>query len=307
MQRESQGAAGVPRAPLRERSRPLISMRRFLCLSVAAASSAAHSAEQWQQLPPTPGLPTPEIAGSVPINGIDLWYATYGAHRRGVPVLLLHGGLGSSDYFGALISALSTLSYRVIVLDSRGQGRSGRSSESISYHLLASDVLTLLDRLRITQVDLVGWSDGAIVGIDIAINHPDRLKRLFAFGANVDHSGVIDGGDKNPVFAEYLRRTKGEYASLSPTPGKYHAMATQIEAMWLREPHFDRDQLARIRVPVTVADGEFDEVIRPEHERYIASAIPHANLVILPNVSHFAMLQNAPEFVDAVVAFLKYR
>lgn len=280
---------------------------RLLSLCLAAAGFAVQAGGLWQQLPATPALPAAEHSDFAPVNGIRLWYAEYGAQRRSVPVLLLHGGMGSSNYFGAVIPILSAHGYRVIAVDSRGQGRSGRSGAALSYHLMASDVLALLDYLHVMQVDLVGWSDGAIIGLDMAIENPDRVKRLFAFGANVDNSGVIDGGDKNPVFAEYLRRTKSEFARLSPTPAQYDALSEQIDAMWSREPRYGREQLAKIRIPVTIADGQFDEVIRPEHDIYMAGAIPGANLVILPNVSHFAMVQNPPEFADAVLAFLKYR
>lgn len=268
---------------------------------------AADAGTQWQRLPPTPTLPRPERVGFAPVNGIRLWHAEYGVSHRGVPVLLLHGGLASSNYFGGLIPTLAAHGYRVIAVDSRGQGRSTRSTETISYHLMASDVLALMDRLHLAKVDLIGWSDGAIIGIDIAIDHPDRLSRLFAFGANVDPSGVVEGADENPVFAAYLRRTKDEYARLSATPGEYDALFSQIGAMWSREPRYRRDQLAKISIPVTIADGQFDEAIRADHDIYMAAAIPGANAVFLPNVSHFAMLQNPSEFADAVLAFLKYR
>jgi pimeloyl-ACP methyl ester carboxylesterase len=172
---------------------------------------------------------------------------------------------------------------------------------------MASDMLALLDHLHVAKVDLVGWSDGAIIGLDIAMTHADRLNRLFAFGANVDPAGLVDGADKNPVFARYLRRTKDEYARLSSTPGQYDALSAQIGSMWSHEPHYGRDQLAKISIPVTIADGQFDEAIRADHDVYMAVAIPAANAVFLPNVSHFAMLQNPAEFADAVLAFLKYR
>lgn len=280
---------------------------RLVSLCFAVFSMVAQAGDLWRQLPPTPALPTADREGYEQVNGIRLWYAEYGVRNRNPPVLLLHGGMGSSNYFGSVIPILSAHGFRVIAVDSRGQGRTGTSGEALSYHLMASDMLALLDRLHVAQVDLVGWSDGAIVGLDLAIYHPDRLVRLFAFGANVDPSGVIDGGNDKPVFAEYLRRTKDEYARLSPTPGKFDALAAQIEAMWSREPRYSRKQLAKIRTPVTIADGQFDEVIRPEHDIYMAGAIPGANLVMLPNVSHFAMVQNPAQFADAVLAFLNYR
>ena len=83
---------------------------------------------------------------------------------------------------------------------------------------MASDVLALLDYLNLTKVDLVGWSDGGIVGLVIAMQHPERLRRLFAYAANSDPSGVKPDIDSNPIFAKYVQRTRKEYGDLSPTP-----------------------------------------------------------------------------------------
>jgi pimeloyl-ACP methyl ester carboxylesterase len=136
-------------------------------------------------------------------------------------------------------------------------------------------------------------------GFNIALTNGDRLNRLFAFGANADPSGTNQG--------EYLRRTREEYVHLSATPRQYGELLAQIETMWSHEPRYTREQLAKISIPVTIADGQYDEAIRSEHDVYMAEVIPRANGVFLPNVSHFAMLQNPAELADAVLAFLMYR
>src|SRR5215469_13900475 len=154
---------------------------RFLIYIVAAFLAAeTPTAPQWQQLPKTPALPTPEHSGYAPVNGVRIWYATFG---RGEPVILLHGGLANSNYWGYQVPALAK-HYRVIVMDSRGHGRSTRNEDPLSYHLMARDVIGLMNFLHIPKVTIVGWSDGAIVGLDMAINYPARLSRLFAFAAN---------------------------------------------------------------------------------------------------------------------------
>jgi pimeloyl-ACP methyl ester carboxylesterase len=278
-----------------------------ICFAMPRDAVAAVARDQWQVLPATPMLPQADKSGFSSVNGIRIWYSEYGVHNRGVPVLLLHGGLASSNYFGHLIPVLVRCGYRVIAADSRGQGRSTRSTEPLSYGLMASDTLALMDRLKLRKVDLVGWSDGGIIGLNIALTNGDRLNRLFAFGANADPSGTNQGLDKNPVFAEYLRRTREEYVHLSVTPTQYGELLAQIETMWLHEPRYTREQLTKISIPVTIADGQYDEAIRSEHDVYMAEVIPRANVVFLPNVSHFAMLQNPAEFADAILAFLKYR
>jgi len=257
--------------------------------------------ERWKVLPPTPKLPQATKSGYAAVNYIQMWYAEFG---EGSPVLLLQGGLANSDYFGTLEMFLVQHHFRVIVADSRGQGRSSRSAQPYSYHLMASDVLALLDYLKLDKVDLVGWSDGAIIGIDIAIHHPERLNHLFAFGANTDPSGVIAGGDNNPVFVAYVKRAGDEYRRLSQTPDQYDAFLKQIGRMWETEPHYTAAQLKSIKVPTTISDGQYDEIIKQSHDVYMANTVPGARLVILPKVSHFAMLQNPPLFNSAVLAAL---
>jgi pimeloyl-ACP methyl ester carboxylesterase len=277
----------------------------IILLAVAAVLPATppHAAPPplWQSLPPQPALPPPEHSGYATVNDIRLWYAEYGA---GKPVLLLHGGLANANYWGHLVPYLVAHHYRVIVADSRGHGRSTRSNQPYSYDLMASDVLALLDSLQVPRADLVGWSDGGIIGLDIALHHPERLGRVFAFGANTDPSGLIPDFDKTPVFSGFIERSGQEYRSLSPTPDQYDTFVKQIGQMWDTQPRWTDTDLKSIRVPITIADGEHDEGIRQEHTRYMGATIPGAKLVILPGVSHFAMLQNPPLFNAAVLAAL---
>jgi len=169
---------------MRARRFPLI----LYVLTFLASAAAPRAEPQCLTLPPTPSLPKPSQSGYAPVNGIRIWYAAFG---RGEPVLLLHGGLANSNYWGNQVPALAR-SYRVIVMDSRGHGRSTRDERPYGYYLMASDVLGLMDFLKVSKTAVVGWSDGAILGLDIAIHHPERLTKLFAFAANSDPSGVAD-------------------------------------------------------------------------------------------------------------------
>ena len=276
----------------------------FLASFALFVSGAAMAVERWQTLPPTPTLPKPALAGRVAVNGARLWYAEWNAAAPGAPVLLLHGGYANSSYFGHLVRDLLKHGYRVIAMDSRGHGRSTRSDAPYSYHLMAEDVIGLLKALNVPRVSLVGWSDGGTIGYDLAMHHPEALVRLFAFGANADLTALKDGFDTAPTFAAYLKRVPGEYRRLSPTPADWASFDAAIGKMWSTEPTFTAEQLGSIRTPTTVADGEHDEAIRPEHLRYLSATIPDARLVFLPGVSHFAMLQDSAGFDAAVLAFL---
>jgi len=283
------------------------SLRRFAALALCMGAWSANAAQVWQSLPPMPRLPRGTIDRHVEVGGARIWYAEWGGPSKAIPVLLLHGGLGNSNYYGKLIPVLVDHGYRVIAMDSRGHGRSTRSGAPYSYHLMAEDVIGLLDALKIARVSVIGWSDGGIIGLDLALNRPDRLAGLFAFGANADVSGAKDGVDKNPVFAAYLARVPEEYRQLSPTPDQWESFSAAIGKMWETQPTFRTDQLQSLKVRIVIADGEYDEAIRPEHTRYMASNIPGARLLILPNLSHFAVLQSPQTFNAAVLEFLRER
>lgn len=267
-------------------------------LLLFASLGAVPAAERWETLPPTPA-PVAK-GGFADINGIKLYYATLG---KGAPVVLLHGGLGNSDYWGLQAKALARR-HKVILVDSRGHGRSSRDTKPYGYDLMADDVVALLDKLKIKRADVVGWSDGAILGIDLAIRHPDRVGKIFAFAANTVTSGVKDGVDKNPTFAAYIERAGKEYAKLSQTPKEYEAFVGQISQMWATQPSWTDVQLKAIKTPVLVVDGDRDEAIKREHTEYIAATIPGAGLLILPNASHFAFLQDPALFNAALLGFL---
>jgi pimeloyl-ACP methyl ester carboxylesterase len=270
-----------------------------LVVSVAAFSPA-RAEEVWQTLPKVPPMPAATESGYAPVNDIQMYYAVYGA---GEPLILLHGGLGHSDVWGYQIPALAQ-HFKVIAADSRGHGRSTRSAQPYSYALMASDVVALMDHLKIDKASILGWSDGGIIGIDIAINHPERLNKLFAFGANTNVAGLRPDIDKSPVFNKYIEVAGEDYKRLSKTPTEYDAFVKQISEMWATQPDYKPEQLAKISVPVAIADGEHDEAIRQEHDVEMANAIPGAKLVILPGVSHFAFLQKPEEFNKAVLDFL---
>src|SRR5437763_14338767 len=190
----------------------------FTCFALAAT---AHAEEpQWMTLPPTPMLPQAVQSGYATVNGIKIWYASFGPKDSRVePVILLHGGLANANYWGNQVRALQPR-YRVIVMDSRGHGRSSRDDKPYGYDLMASDVIGLMDFLKLPKAAIVGWSDGAIIGIDIALNHPERVTKLFAFAANSDPSGVADIA-QSPVFNAFIARAEQEYAKLSPSPTEY--------------------------------------------------------------------------------------
>jgi pimeloyl-ACP methyl ester carboxylesterase len=255
----------------------------------------------WRQLPPTPKLPHAERSGYAPVNRIKIWYAVFG---QGAPVIFLHGGLANANYWGLQVPEIAR-HHQVIVMDSRGHGRSTRDDRPYGYDLMADDVIGLLDFLNIKRASVVGWSDGGILGLDLAIRYPDRLDKVFAFAANTDPSGVVDGVEKNPTFAAFIARAGHEYAALSATPKEYDAFVDAISKMWATQPNWTEAQLAAIKTPTLVVDGDHDEAIKRPHTEQIAATVPGAGLLILPNTSHFSFLQDPAQFTWHIQHFLQ--
>jgi len=280
---------------------------RFVGFAFAlfAFASSAHAEQQWLTLPPTPSLPQAAQSGYAPVNGIKIWYASFGTKEaRGEPVILLHGGLANANYWGNQVKALQSR-YRVIVMDSRGHGRSSRDDKPYGYDLMASDVLALMDFLKIPKAAIVGWSDGAIIGLDIALNHPERLTKLFAFAANSDPSGVSDI-TSSPVFNAFIARAEKEYETLSPTPTEYQSFLAQVQKMWETQPNWTADDLGRIAVPVWIVDADHDEAIKRENIEFMAANVPNAGLLLQPEVSHFSFIQDPEQFTSDVLHFLQH-
>lgn len=271
----------------------------FAALLVTVSLGIAHAAPQWLSLPPTPTLPKAAQSGLASVNGVKIWYAMFG---RGEPVILLHGGLANANYWGHQVRALQR-HYQVIVMESRGHGRSSRNQEPYGYDLMASDVVALLDHLKIRKAAIVGWSDGAIIGLDVAMKHPERVSRLFAFAANSDPSGVADIASSE-VFNAYIARAGEEYKRLSPTPTEYKSFVAEITKMWESQPKWTASDLATIKVPTWIVDGDHDEAIKRDNTESMAANIPGAGLLIQPQVSHFSFLQDPEQFNDDVLRFL---
>jgi len=245
-------------------------------------------------------LPVTSDHGSVKHNGARIWYATYGS---GPPVILLHGGLGHSGNWGYQVPALVSAGYRVVVIDSRGHGRSTRDVRPYTYELMASDVAAVMDTLHLEQATLVGWSDGACTALVLAAEAPARVAGVFFFACNMDPSGTKEFVF-TPIIGRCLNRHKQDYARLSATPDEFDGLLEAVGRMQRTQPNYSLQDLAAISVPTTIVQSEQDEFIKREHAEYLALSIPHAEFIMLPNVSHFAPLQRPAQFNRAILAFL---
>lgn len=270
---------------------------------LAAIAAPALAEESWKTIPPVPPMPEAVEAGVLPVNGIQMYHAVYGS-AEGTPILLIHGGLGHADIWAAVVSDLMT-DHRVIVADTRGHGRSTNDGSAYTYDLLGQDYVALLDAMGVDKVHLVGWSDGANIGYVLSQKAPERLASHFAHAGNVTLEGLDPGVNDNAVFAEYIGQMAGEYARLSPTPDGFDAFLGAVATMWSTSKPGGLEALPTITVPTLVVHSQHDEAILKSHSEEIAAGIPGASLLVLPDVSHFAIMQNPAAYSAAIRAFVE--
>jgi pimeloyl-ACP methyl ester carboxylesterase len=267
-----------------------------------STSTLAQDATPVAAVPPQAALPSNwgQVKGqTADVNGIKLYYEIYG---EGDPLLLLHGGLGNGTYFANQIPVLAE-HFQVIVVDSRGHGRSTFNETPISYEVMADDVLALLDTLSIDRANLVGWSDGGIIGLELAINHPERLLRVVAYGANYDPSGVRLDVGTNATFNAYIEQAYADYQTLNPEPERWDEFIANITNMWATEPNYTWEQLGSIINSILILDGETEEAIDLNQTKLMYFLIPGSSLYLIPGTGHFAFIEKPDQFNQIVLDY----
>lgn len=210
------------------------------------------------------------------IRGFKMYAETYGT---GQPLLIIHGNGGSINNFLYQIPYFSK-KYKVIIADSRAQGNSKDESDSLSYEMMADDYAALLDQMKIDSAYVIGWSDGGINGLLLAIRHPQKVKKLAVTGANL-------WPDTTAVFNDVEQMVLPEYNSAKAMTNRtpQQKMGWKLLRLLIEEPHISLADLHKISVPTLVIGGDHD-VIKPEHTLLIAQNIPNSYLWILPNSGH---------------------
>lgn len=287
------------------KTRAMIGFAAFAALVTPAIVVAKPAPKpRWQTLKaPTTAMPTATTTGAVERDGASLYYATYG-DAKNPPVVLLHGGMGNSDQWVLELPAL-TPKLNVIVIDSRGQGRSTRSKDKPSYDQMADDVLAVLDQLKVQHASFVGWSDGGEVALKLGIHHPDRVDKLFVMGANYDANGTKPrSGRPSQTFSIYSARCRKDYEKMSKTPKQFDQLVQWLLPIWKNPMGFTKDQLAQIKAPTVIADGDHDEIIKLSQLEEMAKIIPNAKLRVFEDTSHFVLWQDPESLGTALVEFL---
>ena len=235
-----------------------------------------------------------KVGKYVNTRGFKMYYETYGS---GEPLLIIHGNGGSINNFVYQIPYFSK-NYKVIIADSRAQGKSVNNSDSLSYEMMTDDLNALLDTLHADSCYVIGWSDGGINGLLLAIRHPDKVKKLAVTGANLwpDTTAV------NPFVYNWAMKLNDSLSHLSQTPAVKHEL--KLTHLLSYEPHITLEQLHRIQCPSLIIGGDHD-VLLPKHTMLIADNIPNSYLWILPNSGHATPINYKDQFNEVVNNFFK--
>ena len=249
-----------------------------------------------------------KVGKRVQVGDISMYYEIYG---KGEPLILLHGGYGSSEMMGGMIEAFSK-KYQVIAVDSRSQGRTTDSDEKVlTYAQMALDVNGFMDKLQIKKAKLVGWSDGGDIALELALIHPEKISKAVVLGANFtgEVSGVFIGVDTtwrmnpaDPLFAKTkkeLAKYFSTYERMAPDKSKIASAKKKATDNAYNNPKITLAQLNSIQVPFLVMAGDHD-MFTIEHTIALYKNLPQASLYIVPDATHISPWEE-PELVHAEI------
>jgi len=296
--------------------RPLLT----IALTLTALLDAMAPARAQQRAAPL----KPARTGYVPANGVNYYYEIHGrgaGAAGGAPLLVLHGGLGSTAMFEPNLAQLSN-GRQVIAVDLHGHGRTALGDRAINYIDMGNDLATVVKQLGYDTVDVLGYSMGGGVGLRLAIQHPEVVRRLVLVSTPYSPSGFYpemlpQQAAVSGTMADAMKETPmyKSYVAVAPRPQDFPRLLDQMGA-WMRQTYDWSEDVKKLKRPVMLVYGDAD-MIRPEHivsfYQLLGGGLKDAGwqrehmsqnrLAILPNITHYEMAIS-PALVPTVVPFL---
>ena len=268
---------------------------------------------QQHQTMKTAALPT---TGYAPVNGVNMYYEVHGT---GEPVVLLHGSFMTiTTNWQDMIAALS-MTRTVVAVEMQGHGRTRDIERDFSYESLADDIAALVDYLNVGKADVIGYSMGGGVAMQVAIRHPAQVRKVVSISAVSRHDGwvkeAVDAYTK--MTAEMFKGSpiETEYKKLSPTPNEFPSFIRRVIAMDLEPYDFGADQLKATKAPMFFIHGDADgvrlehiaEMFRLKGDEIHGDMRPRSasRLAILPNTTHVTLMQKVDVIAPMINDFLK--
>lgn len=236
----------------------------------------------------------------VDVGPLKTWFDSWGS--EGPPLVLMHGGMDSNVEWEQHAPVLAE-HFRVLAPERRGHGHTPDIGP-ITYDLMAEDTIGFLDQMVGGPTDLVGWSDGGIVGLIVAMRRPDLVNKLVAISANFDYRGLapeaVAQSEGMTADAEGMAYFRSNYEAMSPDgPEHWPVVVEKIVRMFATEPTIDPKDLAAISAPTLVIASD-DDIMTLEHTVDLYRAIPNSQLAIVPGTSHALVLEK-PDVIDRLI------
>jgi pimeloyl-ACP methyl ester carboxylesterase len=256
----------------------------------------------------------PAESGYADVNGLKLYYEVYG---EGQPIVLLHGSFMNIPMSWAQLIPLLARDRRVIAAEMQGHGRTRDITREVSYEAMADDVSGLLEHLQVDSADVLGYSMGGGIAFQVAVRHPDRVRRLVVLSGAYAHDGWWPDVEASfaTITADALKGTpiQEQYESLGNDPAHFPEFVKKVISIDLKPYDWSEDVKA-IQAPMFIALGDADG-IRYEHALELFRAkgggkmgdihgLPKSRLVILPGTTHIGMMQRASWLVPMITDFL---
>lgn len=299
--------------------RPRTLLAAFACVIAVTAAPTPVLAQQGTTMQTTNSKKmATKRTGHVMVNGVNYYYAIQG---RGEPLLVLHGGLGSSDMFGPVLPMLAK-THQVIAVDLHGHGRTALGDRKIDLPDMGNDMAGVLEKLGYKQADVFGYSLGGGVALQFAFQHPLRVKRLVVASAGFAQDGFYPEmlpmqSQVGAAMADAMKPTPmyQSYVKVAPHPDEFPKLLDQM-GEWMRKSYDWSEDVKKLAMPVMLVYGDSD-MFRPEHivrfYQLLGGGLKDAGwqrehmarnrLAILPNLTHYEMFA-APEMGRTVLAYL---
>ena len=258
-------------------------------------------------------------SGYAPVNGLKLYYEIHGT---GEPLILLHGGLGSTEMFADIMPVLSQ-GHRAIAVDLQAHGRTGDIDRPMSFDAMADDIAALMKYLGVERADLMGYSIGGAVALRTAVRHPEVVRKLVLVSTPFKHDGWYPEvsaamAQMGAGAAEVMKQTPiyQVYSRVAPKPADFPVLLNKVGDLIRQDYDWSKD-VAGIKSPTLLVFGDADAV-RPEHmvrffellgggkkdAGWDGSGMSNARLAILPGLTHYNIISSAT-LASTVAPFLE--
>ena len=277
-----------------------ISIKQLLFLSVMVVFGISNAQENLNFNCNTPYGSNEKVGKYLPINGAKIYYEEYGT---GEPLLIIHGNNGSIESMENQIEYFRN-KYRVIVADNRGHGKSELKTDSLTYVQITKDWEAIVNYLKLDSINIVGWSDGGIIGLKMGISGKSKIKKIVAMGANLrpDSTAVHSWAIKHDLKSLKMIKSKIQEENTSQN----WDLQKQLLEIMLVQPNIPTKDLSKIKAKVLIMAGD-EDITKNEHSLEMYENIPKAQLCIMPGETHFTPVSNPKLFNEIVNRFLSER